>query len=238
MTRCVLLAVPLLCSLAASARAGWITFDYAVAGGGVGLAYGSRLADLGLTYGMPMSGRVSYNPSVPGEWMSDPITGGSGRVLRYSPIGSFALDVGGYTFASDPCAPLQVEWRDPSSFFRTGLFSIQAAVVSGPYGPVNPGSYLRIDFASGSAVTWGSRARVPDLGLFAGSSEQVSLIMEGADPGDYSSREIYMQGFITGLSTTATPEPGALSLAAAGAVLVLVWCRWRNKAIQGTCPSL
>jgi hypothetical protein len=85
MTRCVPLAVSLLCCPAASARAGWITFDYAVAGGGVGLAYGTRLADLGLTYGMPMSGRVNYNPSVPGEWMSDPITGGGSRLRFWRP---------------------------------------------------------------------------------------------------------------------------------------------------------
>lgn len=237
MTRCVLLVVSLLSSLSATARAGEITFDYTVAGmNGVGVAYGTRLAELGLTYGMPMSGRVSYNPSVPGEWVSDPVTGGGSRVLRYSSPGSFTLTVGGHTFASDPGAPLQIEWRNPSRFFWNGLFSIQAAPVSGPYSPLNPGSHLYIAFDPWSEVTWGSETMVPNLDLFAESSKIVGLLLMGAGPDDYYNREVYLDGFVTDVTpatgVAATPEPGALTLAVLGAGVAVTWCRRRSKGCR------
>lgn len=233
MVRCVLLAVALLCSQAAMARAGWMAVDY-TAGTGVGVAYGTRLTELGLSSGMTMSGSVSYDPSVPGVWVTDPITGGKSQVLRYSSPGSFTLEVGGHTFASDPGAPLQVEWRDPSQFFPTGQFSIQAAPVTGPYNPLNPGSSLWISFSPWSAVTWGSQTMIPDLDLFAESSGTVDLLLVGADPNDYYTREVYLNGFITNMTPTiglaSTPEPGALTLAALGSGLAFTWRRWRSKA--------
>jgi hypothetical protein len=218
-TRCVLLAVVLTCSHATTARAGWVAFDYAVAGPDrVGIAYGTRLTELGLSYGMPMSGRVGYDPSVPGVWSPDPTTGGKSQVLRYSSPGSFTLDVGGHTFASD--APLQIEWRDPNPFFWTGMLSIQAAPASGPYSPLNPGSQLYLAFSPWSATTWGSETMVPDLSLFAESSKEVALLLAGADPGDYYAREVFLNGFVTDLTpetgVAATPEPGTLTLAALG----------------------
>jgi hypothetical protein len=221
--------------VSATARAGWIAFDYTVAGsGGVGIAYGTRLTELGLSYGMPMSGTIRYDPAVPGVWVPDPVVEGKRQVLRYSSPGSFALNVGGHTFASDPGVPLQIEWRDPGPFFPTGLFSIQAAPATGPYSPLNPGSHLRIDFAPWSEVTWGSRTMVPDLDLFAESSRELSLLLVGADPRDYYTREVFLNGFVTDLppatGAATTPEPGALTLTALGAGLAFTWRRWRSKA--------
>ena len=238
MTRCVLLAVLLVCSQAATARAGWMGFDFDVAPSGIGVAYGTRLGELGLTYGMAMSGRVTYDLAVTGVWVPDPVIEGKGQVLRYSAPGSFTLEVGGHTFASASGGSLQIEWREPSAFFPTGLFSIQTAPASGPTSPYKPGSQLYLSFAPWSAVSWSSPTTVPDLNLFAESSGQVALVLEGPPSDDYFgyTREVFVQGFITEMTPVAgaepgaatTPEPGTLTLAALGAGLTLTWRRWRS----------
>src|SRR5262245_27425614 len=106
--RCAVALV--LCSaLVVQARAELLTFNFALSSNGVGVAYGTRAGELGLTYGMAMRGSISYDPATPGVWAPDTIF--AEQMLTFASPGAMTLAVGGHTFTSAPGAPVQIEWH-------------------------------------------------------------------------------------------------------------------------------
>jgi hypothetical protein len=218
-------AVALTCVLAGQAPAEQITFAFHT-DGGIGIAYGQFLTQLGLSPGMPMRGTVSYDPATRGTTAPD-------GTVNFSAPGGMTVQVGGLTFASDPSDRLLAVWHPQRPAGVTGLpfpeFLNLAARPEDPglFGGPAGGSYLSLDIYPRHPGTW-SGSLPTNLADFRSGASLVSIRFAGPHP-DFFLPALYMDGVVTGMSPLLreAPEPGTLALAAFGAGLLLF--RFRNS---------
>jgi hypothetical protein len=211
-------------ALAGQARAELVTYGFTVSGG-VGVAYGQNLAELGLTPGMPMSGTVSYDPAAANERAPD------GTLISTSP-GRMTLQAGGHTFASIPSTPVRIELHPSQPPGVTGLpFPEWLGLTATPADPGLFGgpagrSFLSLTFYP--SLGQAGIGRLPgDLIRYGGGYGQVELFYAGPHFEPFNPA-VYEQGFVSGMTrlTETAPEPGSLTLAAVGAALALWRRRW------------